>query len=140
MAFSPVIPKWNTKTKANGTSMSASLQQCEDNDNYLLGLTTSLATDIYNGDQNLQGEIDDLNEEITALSIDDQYSVFTASSTGAYSFKIATAMKTNVPTTYSTILNYEIITNFLGRITGAWGMRNHTVYVNIFQIEKLKRM
>lgn len=137
MAFSPVIPKWNTKTKANGTAMSASLQQCEDNDNYLLGLTTSLATDMYESDQVLQGEIDDLNEEITALSIDDQYSVFTASSTGAYSFKIATAMKTNVPTTYSTILNYEIITNYLGKITGAWGMRNHTVYVNVFQIDDL---
>ena len=86
----------------------------------------------------LQTDVDIVESDVAALKLSDQYTTFkatTAAGSGGYTFKIATALKTKAPLTSTTILEYDLTNNYLGKINAAWGMRGHVVYQQIMQMD-----
>ena len=86
----------------------------------------------------IQSDIETVDNEVEALKLSDQYTTFKATSaagSGGYTFKIATALKTKAPLTSTTILEYDLTNNYLGKINAAWGMRGHVVYQQIMQMD-----
>jgi len=86
----------------------------------------------------LQTDVDIVESDVAALKLSDQYTTFkanTAAGSGGYTFKIATALKTKAPLTSTTILEYDLTNNYLGKINAAWGMRGHVAYQQIMQMD-----
>lgn len=86
----------------------------------------------------VESDVDIVEGDVAALKLSDQYTTFKATSaagSGGYTFKIATALKTKAPLTSTTILEYDLTNNYLGKINAAWGMRGHVVYQQIMQMD-----